>query len=211
MKILFSILFILLLAVLSVSAQDKVYTKNGKVIEVNAVEQTYSVLKYQMADYPDGPLFWMPMNKVEKIEYKNGTVDYLENLSPRIKKPFCLSINASLFLEGEGLLPALKAGYFMTPQLEFEGFMSTDFEGSIALAVGPKFHLCQSSSNQRITPFAGFMIGTDYGIPMTLIPIGLNYASEKGLNISMSLDIMNYWDTESWMTNLFTVGVGWRF
>lgn len=76
-------------------------------LEVKAIEQTSSLLKYKMSDYGDGPTFSLPLSKIEKIEYKNGYVDLAGNQNPRIGKPLSVNAGAVFALELDGYYPQL--------------------------------------------------------------------------------------------------------
>lgn len=191
-------------------AQDKVYTKEGTVVELKVVEQTNKYLKYKMIDYLDGPIRWFPLEQVEKIEYKNGFIDYLKKESPRMKKPFSVSLNAMVILDNEGIFPSLNAGYFIFPQIELSANFTSDFVESYMVIAGPKFHLCRTNSSNRLTSFLGILIGTDTGTGATLIPVGLNYATKKGFNTSLSYNFVKCWGYEVTASYL-EIGIGWRF
>ena len=202
---------ILILSLQLAKAQDKVYKKDGTMLEVNAVEQTSSLLKYKMSDYSDGPTLSMPLSKIEKIEYKNGYVDLAGNQNPRIGKP--LSVNAGVVhaIESDGYFPQLKVGYFVSPWVEIEANITSDFEESVYVVAGPKFHLSSRYSTSPITPFVGLQFGTDTGVATTQLPIGVNYAGKKGLNISVSYNSITYWNDDLNSFSSVEVGVGWRF
>lgn len=207
MKAIFAGLF-LLFACLSLQGQDKIITRKGKTLDVIVLEQTHSSLKYRMTDYPDGPVFWIRKNDLAEVQYKNGYKDLLGNQNPRKAKPFGISGGMSYFLSEEGGKFSLTADYFILPQVDIEISGGTDFEGSYFTA-GARLHLNSTSSDNRFTPFSGFLIGTDYGFGIIQIPVGLNYAARIGLDISLSVNEMFYF--EDWQTTFAEVRVGWRF
>jgi hypothetical protein len=191
-------------------AQDKVVKNDGTVVEVKAVEQTWSVLKYRMTDYSDGPVLWMPLAKIKKIEYQNGVVDHLASLNPRMCKPFSVGIDLALLEEGS-FVPFLEAGYFISPQIEFSAQFFTDLRETMYLAVGPKVHFSRSFSTKMVTPFVGFLVGNDSGTAITKIPVGANMASKKGLNVSLSYNMIQYWYADVQQLYSLEMGIGWRF
>ena len=202
---------ILILSVQLVKAQDKVYKKDGTILEVKAVEQTNSLLKYRMSNYSDGPILTLPLSKIEKIEYKNGYVDLAGNQNPRIGKPLSVSAGAVFALELDGYYPQLKVGYFVSPWVEIEADITSDFEESVYVVAGPKFHLSSRNSTSPVTPFIGLLFGVDTGTATMQLPIGLNYACKKGLNVSLSYNSIAYWNDDLYSYSSVEVGVGWRF
>lgn len=77
------ILFIALLAILSISAtaQDKIYRKNGKVLEVKLIEIGASDIKYKSLNDTDGPIYVIETDRVKKIITADGKVQvFSDNL-----------------------------------------------------------------------------------------------------------------------------------
>ncbi len=70
--ILFSLLF---LSAAYVSAQDSLYTTDGKVIGAKVIEINSSEIKYKKSSNPDGPLYVIAKSDVALIEYQNGSKD----------------------------------------------------------------------------------------------------------------------------------------
>lgn len=57
------------------SAQDKIYKRNGDVIDGKVKEVTAKEIIYKKADNPDGPSYRISKSSIDKIEYKNGSED----------------------------------------------------------------------------------------------------------------------------------------
>jgi hypothetical protein len=207
MKIILQVILLIFL-MQSLSGQDKIITKKGNILDVLVIEQTTTVLKYKMANYPDGPVIWIRKNEVSEVLYKNGQSDQMGNQNPRKARPFGLSGGMSYFLSEEGGKLSLTADYFILPQVDLEINVGTDFDGSY-FSAGTRFHLNSSASDNRFTPFSGLLIGTDYGLGFLQIPVGINYAANFGLNISLSLNEMLYF--QNWQTTFAEIRVGWRF
>ncbi len=76
-------LFVTLLALLSISAkaQDKIYRKNGKVLEVKLVEVGSSDIKYRNLNEPEGPIYALETDRIKKIIAADGKVQiFSDNL-----------------------------------------------------------------------------------------------------------------------------------
>ncbi|HEY6502826.1 MAG TPA: hypothetical protein VIZ28_02515 [Chitinophagaceae bacterium] len=72
----FSLLFLLLVFASSFSwSQDKIYRKNGKVVEAKVLEIGNSEVKYREFRNPDGPIYVLETDRISKIEYENGKVE----------------------------------------------------------------------------------------------------------------------------------------
>jgi hypothetical protein len=161
-----------------------------------------------MADYPGGAVIWISRNEVAEVVYGNGYRDLLGNQNPRKARPIGISAGMSYFLSEEGGKFSLTVDYYVLPQVDIEINGGTDFDASY-FSAGVRLHLNSSDSDNRLTPFTGFLIGTDWGLGMVQIPLGLNYAAKSGLNISLSLNEMLYF--QDWQTTFAELRVGWRF
>lgn len=64
---------------LSATAQDKIYKRNGDVIEGKVKEVNTRTVSYKRQDNPDGPDYVVNRGEVTKIQYQNGSEDYLSN------------------------------------------------------------------------------------------------------------------------------------
>ncbi|HEY9177231.1 MAG TPA: hypothetical protein VIN07_06050 [Flavipsychrobacter sp.] len=70
-------------------AQDKLFKKNGDMIEVKVTEITARTVSYKKADNTSGPTYTINKADVSKIEYENGSEDFFapaENNRPARKK-----------------------------------------------------------------------------------------------------------------------------
>lgn len=61
---------------LSAIAQDKLYKKNGDMVEVKVTEITGRTISYKRVDNTDGPTYTINKAEVAKIVYPNGSEDY---------------------------------------------------------------------------------------------------------------------------------------
>jgi len=57
------------------AAQDKIYLRNGGVIDAKVNEVNTGTIRYKKQDNPDGPDFVIRKNEVESIRYANGSKD----------------------------------------------------------------------------------------------------------------------------------------
>jgi len=86
-------LIIALLGTLSfgtINAQDKLYKKNGDMIEVKVTEINARVVSYKKADNPEGPTYTINKADVSKVVYPNGSEDFFgeaENKRSIDRKP----------------------------------------------------------------------------------------------------------------------------
>ena len=62
---------------LSAAAQDKIYKKNGDVIDGKVKEVNTRSISYKRSDNPDGPDYVINRSEVERIKYQNGSEDYM--------------------------------------------------------------------------------------------------------------------------------------
>jgi len=71
-----SIIFSLLCVALF--AQDRIYKKNGEVVEAKILQITPEMITFKRFEMPDGPEYTIPKTDVLKIKYANGTQDIFE-------------------------------------------------------------------------------------------------------------------------------------
>lgn len=95
-----------------VNAQDKLYKKNGDMMEVKVTEVTPKVISYKRAHNPEGPTYTINKADVAKIVYPNGGEDYFgeanqkqtPNQKPKVYGNNIISIMPmQLFAEGPGV------------------------------------------------------------------------------------------------------------
>lgn len=71
-----SIFFLLFtIACLTVKAQDTIYKRSGEVVPAKITEISTAEVKYKRFTMPDGPVFIIGRNEVQKIRFSNGVVD----------------------------------------------------------------------------------------------------------------------------------------
>lgn len=84
-KLVLSLICILLLG--TSYAQDKLYKKNGDMIQVKVIEIETRTISYKKTDNPDGPSYTINKDDVAKIAYSNGTEDIFSNGRIEPSKP----------------------------------------------------------------------------------------------------------------------------
>lgn len=77
--------FVLAFIATGLFAQDKLYKKNGDIIEVNVKEINARTVTYKRSNNPDGPTYTINRAEVAKIAYENGSEDVWAE--PREIKP----------------------------------------------------------------------------------------------------------------------------
>ena len=66
---------LLLMGFLSLRAQDTIYKRSGEIIPAKITEISTAEVKYKRFTMPDGPVFIIGRNEVQKIRFSNGVVD----------------------------------------------------------------------------------------------------------------------------------------
>lgn len=188
-------------------SQDKIYTKDKKELNVQILEKSDKNVKYIWIDQPY-PVFSIKTNHIEKIEYSNGTIDLMGNQNPRRNNPFGLSAGFAYAMTEEGGIFYTTLDYFILPQVDIEVSIGTDTEDAY-FALGSRFHLNADYSEKRFTPYTGLLFGSFYNYGFVQIPVGINYASKSGLNISFGLNEMLF--TDHWQTTSMELRIGKRF
>lgn len=84
MKTKISLLILLTVAFISATAQDKIYRKNGKVLEVKLIEIGATDIKYKNLNDPEGPVYVLEADRVKKIVTADGKVQvFSDNLKDK--------------------------------------------------------------------------------------------------------------------------------
>ncbi len=149
-------------------------------------------------------------------DYRYGFSDSPGNQNPRFIRR--LGVNGGIvnFDRGRFTLFLASVGYFVIPQLELElnlgmGGYTGDVNSPGALgyfSTGAKIHFNSTHSEKSLTPYVGCLFGAFDG-PMLQFPVGLNYLSKVGLNVSLSLNLMKpFWDYPMLFPEL---RIGWKF
>lgn len=73
------IIFLLSITVFTTQlfAQDKIYRKNGQVVEAKVIEVGSTEIKYKLPDDAESPIYVLEKDRINKIEYQNGKVEKL--------------------------------------------------------------------------------------------------------------------------------------
>ena len=116
------ILSLLLISFFSLSlfSQDKIFRKNGKVVEAKIVEIGTDEIKYKEFKNPDGPIYVLETDRISKIVYENGKTE-----------KFMLNLKDPEIYEGQ-LTKAIKLD-FMGPLL---GYSQFSFEKNTGVGKG---------------------------------------------------------------------------
>ena len=205
----FLLILISAIAFQIVTGQDVINTKDNQQLNVKIIEKNNKQIKYRMIDYEDGPMISMNNNRISKIVYKNGVVDLMGNQNPRKNKPFGISAGIALWLPEEGGMFLSTLDYFIIPQVDLEINIGTDLDDGFYFSAGSRFHLNTNFSDNRLTPFTGLLVGSEFGDGFFQIPIGLNYIFKPGFNTSLSLNQMFFFD--SWQVTFLELRIGWKF
>jgi len=208
MKIYLSLL-ILIFVFQSVTGQDKISTKDNQQLNVKIIEQTGRVVKYKMNDYEDGPVVWIKTNRITRIEYKNGFTDLMGYQNPRKNTRLGISAGFAYWISEEGGMFSSTVDYFIIPQIDLELNVGSDLADGFYFSGGSRLHLNSTLSQKRLTPFTGLLIGSQFGDGFLQIPVGINYLSKPGINASLSINEMLFFN--SWKATLIELRVGWKF
>ncbi len=141
-KLLFSFLLTILLSHFSYS-QDKIYRKNGKVVQAKILEVGPDELKYREFNNPDGPVYILETDRISKIVYENGKVE-----------KFTLNIKDPERYSGQ-LKKAIKID-FLGPLI---GYSQISFEKSTAVGQGYEVTLgvIGAGKNQRVDYYYNYL------------------------------------------------------
>jgi hypothetical protein len=204
-------LFILILTFVfqSVTGQDKISTKDRQQFEVRVIEKTIKETRYKMVDYEDGPIISMKNSRITKIEYKNGVVDMMGYQNPRKSRPLGIGVGAAVWISEKGAMSSSTLDYFIIPQIDLEINIGTDFADGFYYSAGSRVHLNSNYSDNRLTPFTGLLYGSQFGDDYLQLPVGINYLTKIGLNASLSLNEMFFFN--SWRATFVEMRIGWKF
>ncbi len=108
------------------NAQDKIYRKNGKVVQAKIIEVGSTEIKYRVYGDETGPIYILETDKIKKIDFQNGT-----------SQKFLLDIKDPEQYEGQ-LKKAIKVDFF-GPLL---GYSQISFEKSTGVGKSYEVGLC---------------------------------------------------------------------
>lgn len=199
---------IMLLVPLNVFGQDRLITKSGETLDVRIIKKNRSSVTYKMSGYPRGPVITVRPGTIDRIEYRNGTIDLMGNQNPRKAKPFGISAGAVKWLFEPGLIPIYTMDYFIIPQVSAEINAGNDSQQVLYFSAGAKVHINSAWSARQITPFTGALFGYEYGNEFVQIPLGVNYIHRTGINFSLSVNELIF--SNNSQTTVELRG-GWRF
>jgi len=129
--------------------------------------------------------------------------------NPREIRPFGISVGAAYFLTAESGIAFFSADYFAIPQLSLVANVGvTDWEAPY-FAVGGKGHLNSKASSSKFTPFLGVLFGSEWDEFMIQVPLGIDFISDKGFNVSLAVNQIFYFD--SYKGTFLDLKIGWRF
>jgi len=186
-----TVILLLLFIINDITAQDKIITNNGNLLNVRIIEKDSKTVKYKMPDYPDGPVLSIKAGSIKRIEYLNGTSDLMGNQNPRKEKPFGISIGGGKWISSSGLMFTSTMDYFITPQIDAEVNLGADSQQLFFISGGMRLHVNSNYSDNRLTPFTGALFGYEYGKEFVQIPLGINYIyklSKFNFNFSLSVN-----------------------
>lgn len=66
---------LLLVGFITLRAQDTIYKRSGEIIPAKITEISTAEVKYKRFTMPDGPVFIIGHNEVQKVRFANGVVD----------------------------------------------------------------------------------------------------------------------------------------
>lgn len=122
-KITILLLAFLFCSLTFLSAQDKIYRQNGKIVEAKIIEVGSSEIKYKEFNNPNGPIYVLETDRIKKIVYENGKEERFED---NLKDPERY--------EGQ-LKKALKINFFSP----LYGYTEIGFEKSTGVGKGYEF------------------------------------------------------------------------
>lgn len=136
-----SLLFTLILVFFFQSSfgQDKIYRKNGKIVEARIIEIGVDEIKYKEFDKPDGPIYVLETDRISKIVYEDGKT-----------QKFILNIKDPEKYEGQ-LTKAVKLD-FLGPLI---GYTQFSYEKSLGVGKGYElsFGIIGAGKSSRIDYF----------------------------------------------------------
>ena len=148
-----------------VSAQDKIFRKNGKVITAKVIEVGVTDIKYTIPTDPQSPVYVLEKANISKIEFQNGKVDKFtvdlkdaEQYSGQLRKAITIDFLGPL------------VGY---SQISFEKSTGVGKGYEVTLGIigaGKNQQLNFSSSNITIQKRNQFGISTSFGYKFNKLP-----------------------------------------
>nr|MBC7612395.1 hypothetical protein [Pseudopedobacter sp.] len=103
-KIIYLSFLFIFLGILQSKAQDKIYKKDGTVLEAKVTEVGSSEIKYKAFANLNGPVYTIAKAAILKITYENGNVENYDATSKNIEESQRRAQNIYVELAGQGLV-----------------------------------------------------------------------------------------------------------
>lgn len=203
-----ALLTLSLITSINAIGQDKIFTGDDQVLNVNIINKSRAEVKYKFSDYEKSPVLVLKTKDIVEIQYASGNSEPGGYSNPRNLKPLGLHVGAGLFLTVESGIAYISSDYFIIPQISLEGNLGVSDLDRIYYSIGGKFHLNKLTSQNKLTPFVGVLVGSEFGSNMIQVPIGINYITKSGFNLALSLSELFYFD--SWQETLIELRIGYR-
>jgi hypothetical protein len=183
-------------------AQDKIFFRDGLILEAKVIEVGIAEVRYRNWHNMDGPVYVRHKNDIEKIVYENGLEDFFQEISvvpttptgrpiyrtdrERKRKEFSgnprtdFPLGLSGYLLGPTSILAFDVGYFVTPSLEMSGGF-----GLLGTYAGMRYHFGGGKGNPNT-----FFVGANANFRMQFetgnfeagayLPFGVSFISPSG-------------------------------
>lgn len=186
--------------------QDRVTTQCGQTFDIKIIEQTTKKIKYKLANYNESPELMMSFDDIERIYLESGDSILGSSYNPRKRKPWGINAGLTILPDFDAAV-SIGIDYFITSQFAVEANVGNSF-GDMYYSVGGKFHLNAINSTRKITPYVGLLYTRWARENMIQVPVGINYISSRGLNISCGVGPQFNFD--SGKDIMVELKLGWR-
>jgi hypothetical protein len=216
-----------LFAIQLAHGQDKIFTRDGNLLNVNIVNDSEKAFNYVTNNSDTVSILTIYKNRISRIEYANGTINMMGYQNPRKNRPLGINIGYGFsktetythhfdtYTEQEITMLTSGIDYFIIPQIDLQATVGTSGGQISYFSAGFDIHLNSNNSKTGITPFAGiaggaivlnnYTSGTGFG----QVHLGLNYLSGFGLNFAvMENFLLNNTNHLPFFTE---IRIGWKF
>lgn len=204
--------------------QDKIFTRNNKELDVKIVNESAKFFNYTTNESDTVSILTIKRTHISRIEYSNGTVNLIGYQNPRKSRPLGFRVgygnSASetfhhirvTYTERIITLFSAEVEYFIIPQIEIHVTAYKNQYGWSFFNPGCNLHINSNRNSKGLTPYLGIEGVSawleEYGhTNFAQIPVGLNYLSKFGLDISASFNMI----LRDYLPPYLQFRIGWNF
>jgi hypothetical protein len=191
--------------------QDKIYLKDGKIIEAWIQEKNDKEIVYKVFNTADSPTVVVRTRMVDKIVFRNGQETSVIPQGVRMSRPFAANVGPAFTIGSENIRSfKFQVDYTVSQSLSFllNGLLET--EGGGGMAAGAMYFF-DSYRAKPVKGYASLQLGVFQGDFLFQGSFGISLATTKGFDLKFGLSSMTIYKLDFDTYIMPEILIGWRF